>query len=206
VLKAVNDKGTHYVITPTTKMKLEEYKNHLAKINHLTVRADEDTAQADHVEFLVPKQSNHSSMSVQLLVNALLAVYYQQLGTSDWDDNDYACIASIATSLESGELPLDEFTCKEGVQYTKSQYMAAEAVGLYIRTEPKQPARVGEDERNENDHPLYSALGLHGLTGHPLSDVLKVRNSYSRGYHYFTYVEHRRLRAQFRAVGRCNAS
>jgi hypothetical protein len=77
-LKAVNDKGQHYVITPDEKMKLEEYKTHLAKINHLTVHADKHAAQAEHVEFVVPKQSNYSSKSVQFLVNALLTVYHQQ--------------------------------------------------------------------------------------------------------------------------------
>jgi hypothetical protein len=177
-LKAVNDHGTHYVIAPDEKMKLEEYKTHLAKINHLTVRADKDTAQAEHVEFVVPKQSNHSSKSVQFLVNALLTVYHQQLGTSDWDDNDYACIASIATSLESGELSLDEFSCKEGTQYTKSQYMAAEAAGFYIGTDLKKAATLGQDEIDENDHAvIYSVMGLHNSTHHPLIDVLKVRDS-----------------------------
>jgi hypothetical protein len=207
-LKAVNDKGQHYVIAPDKeKMTLEEYTTQLAKINHLTVRVDKDTATAEHVEFVVPKQSNHSSKSVLFLVNALLAVYHQQLGTSDWDDNDYACIASIATSLESGELTLEEFSGEEGTQYSKSQYMVAEAVGLYIGTDLKKAATLGEDEIDENDHAvLYSALGLHNSTDHPLVDVLKVRDSHSRRYHNFTHVEHRQLRTQFRAVGRCNAS
>jgi len=173
-LKAMNDHDGHYVITPTTKMKLEEYKDHLAKIDRLTIRVDKDISPAEHVEFVVPKQSDHSSKSVQFLVNALLAVYHQQIGTSDWDDNDYACIASIATSLESGELSLDEVSCKEGHQSSKSQYMVAKAVGFYIGTDLKKAATLGEDEIDENDHALlYSALGLHSSTHHPLIGVLK---------------------------------
>jgi hypothetical protein len=113
---------------------------------------------------------------------------------------------SIATSLESGELSLDEFSCKEGAQNTKSQYMAAEAVGLYIGADLKKAA-LGEDEIDKNDHVvLYSALGLHNLTGHPPSNVLKVRDLYLCQYHTFTYMEHRQLRVQFKGVGQYNAS
>jgi hypothetical protein len=180
-LKAVNDHGNHYIIAPNEKMKLDGYISRLAKINTLNVPY---TPPPQHVEFVVPKQSNHSSKSVLFLVNALLTVYHQKLGASDWDDNDYACIASIATSLESGELSLDELSCKEGAQDTKSQYMAAQAVGLYIGTDLKKAATLGEDETDANDHAvLYSALGLHSSTGHPLIDVLKVRDLYSRRYH-----------------------
>jgi hypothetical protein len=80
--------------------------------------------------------------------------------------------------LESGELSLDEFSCKEGTQYTKSQYMAAEAAGFYIGTDLKKAATLGQDEIDENDHAvIYSVMGLHNSTHHPLIDVLKVRDS-----------------------------
>jgi hypothetical protein len=180
-LSAIRDSGSHYVIAPRIVMSLNHYKALLSKINKLTVRADEDTEQEQEVGAPLSTQSNHEDENVRSLTNALLAVYHDRLGPSDWDENDYACVASIAMALDSGETSLDEILCREGVEYSKSQYIVTEAIGVFVSADVKKRNRLSrndaqDDEMAKRHALLISALGLD-KSAHPLVAVLEVGDS-----------------------------
>ncbi|KAH9918593.1 uncharacterized protein B0H18DRAFT_664851 [Fomitopsis serialis] len=172
-LSAVRDGGAHYVIAPASVMPMSTYKTHLASLNHLTVRYDKLNTVQSGVE-AIPRTSTHASKSVQFVANALLTVYHEQTAIPDWDANDYACVASLAMSLDSGEIQLSDVSWKEGSEETKSQYLVAQAIGAFIHAERTARAPLSEDEHDEmpNDHAvLVSALDLDEASN-PLQAVM----------------------------------
>ena len=96
-------------------------------------------------------------------------------------------LTGMTASLDSGEVSLNEICCKERVEYSKSQYIVAEAIGIFVGKDLKRRGTL-----RANAHAvLVSALGLDNST-HPLVAVFEVRNLYSSRcriiFHIGTYI------------------